>query len=115
MHIRGMKTARNALAALMLAACSARGYAVDPDYDVRIDDLTPAGRMESQVHAVYVPSGVRAPDDDVRSGFHVLQVSPVFSWGIAKNVDVELQLFLSAGPRGEYRVGGAKVELAWVP
>jgi hypothetical protein len=94
---------------------STRVWAVDPDYDVRLGDLVPPGEFAAGLHAVYTPSGARKPDPDVRSGHHVLQVSPTFSWGLTRDTDVELQLYASGGPRGEYRIGGAKVELAWVP
>jgi hypothetical protein len=88
---------------------------VDADYDVRGGDLVEPNRLATGLHAVYAPSGPRVPDDGVRPGYHVLQLSPTFTWGLTRNTDVELQLFASAGPRGEYRMGGAKVELAWIP
>ncbi|HYH43515.1 MAG TPA: hypothetical protein VD867_16190, partial [Burkholderiales bacterium] len=90
-------------------------YAVDPDYDVRLGDLTEPGELSTGLHAVYAPSGARIPQEGVRSGYHVLQLSPTFTWGLTRNTDIELQLYSSAGPRGEYRMGGAKVEVGWIP
>jgi hypothetical protein len=104
-----------ALVALVLYVAAAPVHAMDADYDVRLGDLVDPGAFGAGLHVVYAPSGARIPDDSVRSGYHVLQLSPTFTWGLARDLDVELQLFTSAGPRGEYRMGGAKVELAWIP
>jgi hypothetical protein len=73
---------------------------VDADYDVRVGDLVEPGQLATGLHVVYAPSGARVPDESLRSGHHVLQLSPTFTWGLTRNTDVEMELFAFGVGRG---------------
>jgi len=91
-------------------------FALPDELEVHLAETTKPGQFAVDVISSYTASGPRKPSGEgLRPAFHLLQLSPDFSYGVTQNSQVDLQLFSSAGLGGEARVDGGRVEYLTVP
>jgi len=101
---------------LVLAAYGRHALALPDDLEVLLDDLNKPGEFSAEVIASYALSRPRTrSDEELQPTFHVLQVSPEFSWGLAKNVQFNVQLFSSLNHEGHGTLDGGQLELLAIP
>jgi len=95
---------------------SSKALALPDELEVHLDDTTPKGQFAVDVIANYTASGPRAPSGEgLRPTFHLLQISPDFSYGLTKNSQIDLQLFSSVNLHGDGRVDGGRIEYLTIP
>ena len=103
-----------ALAALVGIA-PAHVVAAPEEIQVYTDDVNEPGEFGLEMHINYVVDGFRAP---AYAGqlptHHVLQVTPEFSYGFAKNWDAGLYLLSTVGPDGNFNGNGAKLRVKYI-
>ena len=109
---------RNAVfcAAGMLACSLPFDVAAAPEeIQVYLDDVNEPREFGIEMHVNYVVDGPRTPDYPGQlPSHHVLQVTPEFSYGFAKNWDAGLYLLSSLAPNGGFDFNGAKVRVKYI-
>ena len=102
----------------MLALVSfapAGAVAAPEEIQVYTDDVNEPGEFGLEMHVNYVVDGMRAP---AYAGqlptHHVLQVTPEFSYGFAKNWDAGLYLLSAVAPDGNVYGNGAKLRIKYI-
>jgi len=102
--------------AAALACCVAAVAAAAPEeIQVYLDDVNEPRELTLEMHANYVAEGFRTPDYPGQlPTHHVLQVTPEFSYGIAKNWDAGLYLLSARASDGTLYGNGAKLRLKYV-
>lgn len=90
--------------------------ALSDEIQVYDDALDAPGERGLELHVNTTPSGRRTPDypgEFVPKG--TLRVTPEFSWGLAKDVDVGLYLPLLRDADGGWHFAGPKLRAKWLP
>ncbi len=114
---RGARLAYALLAALLafISAAPANVAAAPDEVQVYTDDVNEPGEFGLEIHANYVLDGFRTP---AYAGqlptHHVLQVTPEFSYGFAKNWDAGLYLLSAVAPDGNVYGNGAKLRVKYI-
>jgi len=102
-------------AAALACAAPAAATAAPEEIQVYLDDVNEPRELTLELHANYVVEGVPAPDYPGQLPTrHVLQVTPEFSYGIAKNWDAGLYLLSARAADGTLYGNGAKLRLKYV-
>jgi hypothetical protein len=98
----------------LLLAC-AQAAAAPEEIQVYTNDVNAPGEFGLELHVNYVLEGLRAP---AYSGQlptnHMLQVTPEFSYGFAKNWDAGLYLLSSRASDGNVYANGAKLRVKYI-
>jgi hypothetical protein len=118
LHIPAIFAVRYSALFVLFAAsvASPSALALPDELEVHLDDTTKPGQFGADIISNYATSGPRKPSEEgLRPTFHLLQVSPDFSYGVTKNTQVDLQLFSSVGLHGDSRIDGGRIELLTVP
>ena len=106
------------LCAAALAALAARpARAADEEIQVYEDDLDAPGHFGLDVHVNYVATGDAAPDspDDGQSPLHRTRVTPEWSYGLTRNVELGLYLPLATFEAdGRTEAAGIKGRIKWI-
>ena len=101
------------VALISLAPCSVA--AAPEEIQVYTDDLNKPGEFGLEMHVNYVVDGLRAPTYAGQlPTHHVLQVTPEFSYGFAKNWDAGLYLLSAVAPDGNVYGNGAKLRVKYI-
>ena len=102
---------------LLLASLAAPlAFALPDELEVRLDETNKQGQFAFDVISNYTVAGPRKPpDEELRSGVHLLQVSPAISYGLTAHTQIGVQLFSSVGLHGDARVDGGRFEVLSVP
>lgn len=104
------------LLAIRLAGESRTVLAASDEIQVYVDDLNDPGEVGLDVHLNYVLSGRATPTwPGELPPDHVLQVTPEFSIGATRSLELGLYLPAAAGPGGALYGNGVKVRLKFVP
>jgi hypothetical protein len=99
-----------------LATYGRPALALPDELEVRLDEINKPGQFSAEVITNYALSRPRRrSDEELKPTFHLLQVSPDFSWGLSKNMQLEVQLFSSLNPEGHGTLDGGRVELIAIP
>lgn len=90
--------------------------AAPEEVQVYMDELNPAGDIGLDVHANYVPDGVRAADyTGQQPSLHRWRITPEFSLGLGDGFEAGLYLPLATiAPGGPLRADGIKGRLKWL-
>ena len=100
---------------MLLAGMPAPVIAAPEEIQVYTDDINAPGEFGLEMHVNYVLEGPRAP---VYAGQvptnHVLQVTPEFSYGFAKNWDAGLYLLSARASDGNLYANGAKLRVKFI-
>ena len=89
--------------------------AAPEEIQVYTDDVNDPGEFALEMHVNYVLEGLRAPSYAGQlPTHHVLQMTPEFSYGFAKNWDAGLYLLSTVGPDGNFYGNGAKVRVKYI-
>jgi hypothetical protein len=101
-------------AALALAAGVAR--AADEEIQVYMNDMDPAGHFGLDLHNNYVASGSAEPDaPDGQSPLHRWRLTPEWSYGLTKDVELGLYLPLATFEgSGRIQAAGIKGRIKWL-
>ena len=114
----GLTTSRilAAVAALALLAPAGPAMAVVQDeIQVYTDDINKPGEFGLELHVNTTPRGTNRADYPGELTTHRgLRITPEFSYGISKDVDVGLYLPLSLN-NGNWSIGGYKLRAKWLP
>ena len=109
-----------AIAGLLAATLSAAvtpgdALAAPEEIQVYLDDVNEPRELGLEMHVNYVVDGPRQPAyAGQMPSHHVLQVTPEFSYGLAKNWDAGLYLLSAMGPDGNLYGNGAKLRLKYI-
>ena len=103
-------------AAVVLAGFAPAKLAAAPEeIQVYTDDINEPGEFGLEMHVNYVIDGFRAPQYAGQLPTqHVLQVTPEFSYGFAKNWDAGLYLLSAVAPDGNVYGNGAKLRVKYI-
>src|SRR3982750_561570 len=113
---RGACTLRNCAVLLVIAMVASvvafSALAAPDEIQVYLDDVNEPREAGLEMHVNYVLDGPRQPAySGQMPSHHVLQVTPEFSYGLARNWDAGLYLLSAMGPDGNLYSNGAKVRL----
>lgn len=104
-----------ALAVVLFATVSPRVAAVPDEIQVYTDDVNAPGEFGLEMHVNYVLEGLRAPSYAGQlPTHHMLQVTPEFSYGFAKNWDAGLYLLSARASDGNLYANGAKLRVKYI-
>jgi len=96
------------------AECN-RAAAAPEEIQVYLDDVNEPREVSLEMHINYVADGPRtAAYAGQLPTHHLLQVTPEFSYGIAKNWDAGLYLLSTLDPGGNFNANGAKLRLKYI-
>ena len=103
-------------AGLALACAISVDVAAAPEeIQVYTDDINDPGEFGLELHINYVVDGFRAPEFAGQlPTHHLLQVTPEFSYGIAKNWDVGLYLLTARSTDGNLYGNGIKPRIKYL-
>ena len=91
-------------------------YAAPDELEIHLDEINKPGEFGFDGIFTYTPSGARIrPDPALRSTHHLFQFSPDFSYGLTRDVQLDVQLFSSIGLDGRGRLDGGRLELLTLP
>jgi hypothetical protein len=86
--------------------------AAPEEIQVYLDDVNDPREFGLELHTNYVIDGPRTPDYPGQlPSHHVLQITPEFSYGFAKNWDAGLYLLTTVAPGGGFDFNGAKLRI----
>lgn len=102
---------------LLLATAAAPARAVLPDeIQVYTGDISAPGEFGMELHINTTPSGRGTPDfPNEVTPYRGLRVTPEFTLGLSRTVDVGLYLPYTRDAEGHVLFGGPKVRLKWLP
>lgn len=104
-----------AVPAVIACVMPGRAAAAPEEIQVYLDDANEPREFGLEMHVNYVADGPRTPDYPGQlPTHHVLQVTPEFSYGIAKNWEAGLYLLSSLAPGGNFDFNGAKLRLKYI-
>lgn len=90
--------------------------AASDEIQVYLDDANAPGEVGLDVHINYVLSGRRVPEwPGELPPYHVLQITPEFSLGATRSLELGLYLPTAVGPGGAFYGNGIKVRMKYVP
>jgi hypothetical protein len=116
--VAGRASSIAALCALLAAALAAApARAADEEIQVYEDDLDAPGHFGLDVHVNYVATGDATPDspDDGQSPLHRTRVTPEWSYGLSRNVELGLYLPLTTFEAdGRTQAAGIKGRIKWI-
>jgi hypothetical protein len=102
-----------ALAACLLLAGPA--LAAPEEVQVYMNEMSQPGEFGLDVHANYVPSGAHEPDyAGAQLARHTLRLTPEFSYGWTRNLELGAYLLTSRDADGRYNVDGEKLRLKFI-
>jgi hypothetical protein len=102
-------------AAMTVIAVTDHAVAAPEEIQVYLNDVNAPREFGLEMHVNYVVDGPRtAAYAGQLPPNHVLQVTPEFSYGIAKNWDAGLYLLSTLGPGGNFDANGAKLRLKYI-
>ena len=104
-----------AATAVIAFAAFDRAVAAPEEIQVYLNDVNASREFGLEIHVNYVADGPRtAAYAGQLPTHHVLQVTPEFSYGIAKNWDAGIYLLSTLGPGGNFNANGAKLRLKYI-
>ena len=102
--------------ALVVVGVSRPAWALPDEFEVRLDEMAKQGEFGVEVLTSYVPTKPRSQSDEgLRPVRRVLQVTPEFSWGLTRDVQLGMQVFTSIAPGTDARMDGGRVEIMTTP
>lgn len=102
-------------AIVVLMSFPPAAVAAPDEIQVYTDDVNEPGEFGLEMHVNYVVDGFRAPTYAGQlPTHHVLQVTPEFSYGFAKNWDAGLYLLSAAASDGNLYGNGAKLRVKYI-
>jgi hypothetical protein len=104
-----------ALLFTVVAVAPVDAAAAPEEIQVYTDDVNEPGEFGLEMHINYVVDGFRAPTYTGQlPTHHVLQVTPEFSYGFAKNWDAGLYLLSAIAADGNFYGNGAKLRVKYI-
>ena len=99
----------------LACAIAVDAAAAPEEIQVYLDDVNAPREVGLELHVNFVADGPRTPDYPGQlPSHHVLQMTPEFSYGIAKNWDAGLYLLSTLAPGGSFDFNGAKLRLKYI-
>jgi hypothetical protein len=103
-------------AALLLACASGAATAAPEEIQVYMNEMGQPGEFGLDVHANYVVDGARGPDyAGAQVSRHALRVTPEFSYGLTRTLELGAYILGARDADGHYDVGGEKLRLKFIP
>ncbi|MGZ5200182.1 MAG: hypothetical protein ACXWC4_10475 [Telluria sp.] len=103
-------------AGLMLACASGAAMAAPEEIQVYMNEMGRPGEFGLDVHTNYVTSGATDPDYPGAQGSrHALRVTPEFSYGLTRTLELGAYILGSRDAGGNYDIGGEKLRLKFIP
>lgn len=121
-RISGVRRKRDAWRAIrpalllgLMVAAPAQVAAAPEEIQVYTDDVNAPGEFSLEMHVNYVLEGPRTPGYAGQLPTnHVLQATPEFSYGFAKNWDAGLYLLSARAADGNLYANGAKLRVKYI-
>ena len=110
-------TANRSALALLAASLLLAGPALAAPEEVQVymNEMSQPGDFGLDVHANYVPSGAREADyPGAQLARHTLRVTPEFSYGWTRSLELGAYLLTSRDADGRYNVDGEKLRLKFI-
>jgi hypothetical protein len=107
---------RRCLAAAALACCAGAASAAPEEIQVYMNEMGQPGEFGLDVHVNYVATGATMPDyAGAQLARHSLRVSPEFSYGLTRTLELGAYVLGVRDADNRYRVGGEKLRLKFIP
>ena len=101
--------------AICVAAVSSAAVAAPDEIQVYTEELNDPGEFGVELHVNYVPSGAKTPSyPGEMPSHHMLQVTPEFSYGLAKTLEAGLYVPVAIAPNGNLYQNGARLRLKYI-
>jgi hypothetical protein len=112
-----MRKPRHVLALLALVAVAGAARAdLQDEIQVYDDSINKPGQRGLELHVNTTARGRNTPDYPGEiTPQHALRVTPEFSWGTTRTIELGLYLPGIRRPDGKIELAGAKVRLKWMP
>jgi hypothetical protein len=115
MEMSSAKTAYCLALAAALGLASPGSYAVPDEIQVYTEEMDDPGEFGLELHVNYVPRGEKtAPYDGAMPSYHMLQLTPEFSYGITKTLEAGLYLPVAFSGDGTAYGNGARLRLKYI-
>jgi hypothetical protein len=107
---------RRCLAAAALASCAGASHAAPEEIQVYMNEMGQPGEVGLDVHVNYVLTGATTPDyAGAQLARHALRVTPEFSYGLTRTLELGAYVLGIRDADNRYRVGGEKLRLKFIP
>jgi hypothetical protein len=104
------------LAVLALACSAGAALAAPEEIQVYMNEMNQAGEFGLDVHVNYVVTGAIAPDyHGAQLARHALRVTPEFSYGLTRNLELGAYILGIRDAANRYRIGGEKLRIKFIP
>jgi hypothetical protein len=104
------------LAGLALACCAGTALAAPEEIQVYMNEMNQPGEFGLDVHVNYVTAGAASPDyAGAQVSRHALRVTPEFSYGLTRSLELGAYILGARDADGNYRVGGEKLRIKFIP
>lgn len=103
--------------AAIVLACSAGAVAAAPEeIQVYMNEMNQPGEFGLDVHVNYVTAGAALPDyPGAQASRHALRVTPEFSYGLTRSLELGAYVLGTRDADNQYRVGGEKLRIKFIP
>ncbi len=102
----------------ILAICVIRGsdaLAAPDEIEVYTEEMNAQGEFGLEQHLNYVIKGTQTPDyPGQMTSHHVMQITPEFSYGITRNLEVGFYLPFALTPGGDAFINALRVRLKYI-
>lgn len=104
------------LAFLALAGSTGAVLAAPEEIQVYMNEMNQPGDFGLDVHVNYVTSGAAEPDyAGAQLSRHALRVTPEFSYGLTRSLELGAYILGTRDADGGYHVGGEKLRIKYIP
>jgi hypothetical protein len=101
----------------IVLACSAGAVLAAPEeIQVYMNEMNQPGEFGLDVHVNYVTAGAALPDyPGAQVSRHALRVTPEFSYGLTRRLELGAYILGTRDADNHYRVGGEKLRIKFIP
>jgi hypothetical protein len=103
-------------AAIVLACSAGAVMAAPEEIQVYMNEMNQPGEFGLDVHVNYVTAGAALPDyPGAQVSRHALRVTPEFSYGLTRYLELGAYILGTRDADDHYRVGGEKLRIKFIP
>jgi hypothetical protein len=103
-------------AAIVLACSAGAVLAAPEEIQVYMNEMNQPGEFGLDVHVNYVTAGAALPDyPGAQVSRHALRVTPEFSYGLTRHLELGAYILGTRDADDHYRVGGEKLRIKFIP
>lgn len=103
-------------AAIVLACSAGAVLAAPEEIQVYMNEMNRPGEFGLDVHVNYVTAGAALPDyPGAQVSRHALRVTPEFSYGLTRNLELGAYILGTRDAGNHVRVGGEKLRIKFIP